>query len=106
MAPVLATFVHALPRTYRKVGAVKNTQIELIVDGPAGGRWRIVRGETSWQLRRGNADQAQANIRTDQEVMWRLPTRGMDAETARSRSQVTGDVSLIEPFFSTLAIIA
>ncbi len=29
----------------------------------------------------------------------RLPTRGIDAEMARSRSQVSGDVSLTRPFF-------
>lgn len=106
MAPVLATFVHALPRTYRNVAAVENTEIDLIVDGSVGGRWRIVRADNSWQLRRGRANRAQASIRTDAEVMWRLPTRGMDAATARSRSQVAGDGSLTEPFFSTLAIMA
>jgi hypothetical protein len=106
MAPVLATFVHALPRTYRKVAALENAEIELIVDGPAGGRWRVVRADSSWQLRLGRANRAQATVRTDEEVMWRLPTRGMDAQTARSRSRVAGDVSLVEPFFSTLPIIA
>jgi uncharacterized protein (TIGR03083 family) len=105
-APVLATFVHALPHTYRQVAAAEGTEIELTVDGPAGGRWRIVRADDAWQLRRGRPVRARATIRIDEDVMWRLPTRGMDAEAARSRSQLTGDVSLTEPFFSTLAIIA
>jgi len=105
-APVLATFVHALPRTYRQVAAPVGTEIELIVDGPAGGRWRIVRADDSWELRPGSATRAQATVRTDDDVMWRLATRGIAAETARSRSQVTGDAALTEPFFSTLAIIA
>jgi uncharacterized protein (TIGR03083 family) len=105
-APVLATFVHALPHTYRKVAAAEGTEIELIVEGPAGGRWGIVRADDSWQLRRGRRLRALASIRTDEDVMWRLATRALDADAARSRSQVTGDVSLTEPFFSTLAIIA
>jgi uncharacterized protein (TIGR03083 family) len=105
-APVLATFAHALPHTYRQVATAEGTEIELIVEGSAGGRWRIVRASNSWQLRRGKATRAQATIRTDDDVMWRLPTRGINAQTARSRSRVTGDASLAEPFFSTLAIIA
>jgi hypothetical protein len=106
MAPVLATFAYALPQAYRQVAAPESTEVELIVSGDAGGRWRLVRADNSWQLRTGAATRPTASIRTDQDVMWRLLSRGIDDGMARSRSEVTGEVSLTQPLFSALAIIA
>ncbi|MDB5059570.1 MAG: hypothetical protein JWO59_3042, partial [Chloroflexi bacterium] len=41
--PVLASFVHALPRTVRDVDAPPGACLRLVICGPAGGRWIALR---------------------------------------------------------------
>ena len=53
-APVIATFVHGLPRSYSDVDAPVGSIVRLTICGPSGGTWQIVRTGTcvgSWQGR-------------------------------------------------------
>ena len=43
LAPVLATFVHALPHTYRQTDAPEATSVTLTIIGDSGASWSIVR---------------------------------------------------------------
>jgi uncharacterized protein (TIGR03083 family) len=49
-APVLDTFVRALPHTYRGVGAPDGTQVTLRIMGDAGATWWLMRVNSRWQL--------------------------------------------------------
>jgi uncharacterized protein (TIGR03083 family) len=105
-APVLDTFVHALPLTYRDVPADDDTHIQLIVSGEAGGTWSLVRQGGRWGLFESVDRIPTTMITLDQDTAWRLYTKGIDREAVRNRLTVTGDARLAEPLLDTVAIIA
>lgn len=99
---VLATFVHALPVTYRDVEAPEGTPVELRVDGPGGGAWHLVRKAAGWELSPGSHPAPQAVATVDVDDAWRLFTRNPDAREPR----LEGDVELARPMRSAVAIVA
>ena len=105
LAPVLAAFVYALPRTYRLVSAAPGTAISLRITGESGGVWSVVREETGWQLFVGEADQPRAGIILPEETAWRLFTKGLSAAEARANAVLQGDRALAERALETIAII-
>ena len=60
-APVLATFVRALPHTFRNVDAADGSTVHLRITGQAGGEWSISRktvgagGRVTWNQARAGA---------------------------------------------------
>ena len=113
-APVLDTFVRALPHTYRDVDAPAGTHVLLEITGDAGGRWSLVRtsdvhaAETRspWELFEAVETPPTATVTLDQETAWRLFTKGIDPATARERAAIAGDVGLGEVVLSAVAILA
>lgn len=106
LAPVLAAFAHALPRTYASVPAPEGTTITLIISGPAGSEWTVAREQAGWQLYAGKPDTPDAQIEMDQDAAWRLFTRGINPAQVRGRSRLTGDAALAERALETISIIA
>lgn len=106
LAPVLATFVHALPRTYAAVDAPQGTAVTLVISGPSGGVWTVMRERASWALYAGRADLNLAEIILPEDAAWRLFTRGLSASQARARASLLGDASLAEKMLEMIAIIA
>ncbi|MEO6196827.1 MAG: hypothetical protein ABIP58_01850, partial [Dehalococcoidia bacterium] len=49
-APVLETFVRALPHTFRDVDAADGTHVTLRITGAAGESWSLVRQAGGWHL--------------------------------------------------------
>jgi uncharacterized protein (TIGR03083 family) len=132
-APVLDTFVRALPHTYRHTDAPPGTHIRFTITGPAGGTWSLVRGEgpnhgdteaqksrversrdvpqapppaSPWALYAAIETPPAATVTLDQETAWRLLTRGIDPATAREHTTIEGDDALGEVALSTVSIIA
>ncbi len=106
LGPVLETFVRALPHTYRDVEAAADTHVKLIVSGEAGGEWSLVRRERGWLLGRGEASAPTATVRLDQNIAWRLFTKGLSEEQAREAVRIEGDEALGEKMLEAVAIIA
>lgn len=106
LAPVLATFVYALPHTYRYTPAPQGTTIHLHITGDAGGDWSLVRQPSAWTLYEGSPDSPTTTITMDQSTAWRLLTKGLTPEAARSQITFAGDQTLGEPIFQAIAIIA
>lgn len=104
--PVLDTFVRALPHTYREVAAADGTHIRLVVTGQAGGAWSLVRRDGRWGLFAGVEARPESVVTMDQDLAWRLFTKGVDAAGARDRTIVEGDVRLGEVALGAVAIIA
>ena len=50
LAPVLATFVHGLPRAYSEVSAPTGTKIRVTISGPSGGTWSVAHTDSEWVL--------------------------------------------------------
>ncbi len=103
-APVLATFVHALPQTYRDVDVPEGTHVKLTIAGPSGGEWSVVREAAGWRLYVEVASEPDAAVSIDQERAWRLFTKGIDKR--ESDAKVTGDRALGERLLDTVSIIA
>lgn len=106
LAPVLATFVYALPYTYRDTPAPEGTTIHLHITGDAGGNWSLVRQPSAWTLYEGSPDTPTTTIAMDQFTAWRLLTKGLTPEAARSQITFTGNPTLGQPIFQAIAIIA
>lgn len=105
-APALATFVRALPHTYRAVDAPPQTAIAFEMTGPAGNGWTLYREAEGWRLYAGLHPNPEAHITIDGDRAWRLFTKGISAQQARIDTTAAGDALLIEPFFSTVSILA
>jgi len=106
LAPVLDTFVRALPHTYRGVSAEDGTVVTLTIAGESGGHWSLLREGGRWILYRDLALQSQAGVVIDEDVAWRLFTKGIGREEAQPQVQVTGDRALGLKVLDMVSIIA
>jgi uncharacterized protein (TIGR03083 family) len=104
--PVLATFVYALPVAYRGTLAPVGTHVRVVIEGDAGGLWSLVRGNGVWELKDDVDAPTAATVRIDQDLAWRLWTKGAQLEVERRRIRVNGDAGLAEPALHAVAIIA
>jgi hypothetical protein len=106
LAPVLATFAHALPRTYRQADAPEGAGVTLTITGESGGVWSILREQGAWQLYAGRPPAPQAEVILPEQAAWRLFTRGLSAENARAEAVLLGDGALGVKLFEMVSIIA
>jgi uncharacterized protein (TIGR03083 family) len=105
--PVLDTFLRALPHALRDQARPDGTLVRFTVTGPAGGQWYAIRESGRWRM--GSTDtvtEAAAQVRMDQDDVWRLGSRGITPADARSRAAGEGDPALIDAATSLLAVIA
>jgi uncharacterized protein (TIGR03083 family) len=105
-APVLATFVWALPQAFRNVQAIEGTLIHLRITGEAGGEWSLKRELGSWVLGRANSSPADTLVVLDQETAWRLFTKGISKDEALRNWTFQGDELLARKVLDTVSIIA
>lgn len=106
LAPVLATFVHALPEALREVAAPEGTCLRLIITGAAGDAWVATRAADGWALGKDSAAEAEATVALDEETAWRLFTKGMSRAEAERRADLTGDRTLVGAVLDMVSIIA
>ena len=104
--PVLDTFMRGLPYTYHKFLASNGTSISVQVAGKAGGEWSLVRERSQWKLFEGRDALAGSRVCIDQDLAWRLFTRGVTWEEARPQVQIEGDVALGEHVLRMVSIMA
>jgi len=105
-APVLDTFVRALPHTFRDVVAPAGTHVRLTITGDAGGEWSLVRGEGGWRLYAEADGQPQAIIALDRETAWRLFTKGISRDEALATATISGERALGLKVLDSVSIIA
>jgi uncharacterized protein (TIGR03083 family) len=106
LAPALDTFVRALPHTYRDVGADDGTLVSLTVAGESGGRWFMRRERGEWRLYVEASQPPQTEVIIDQNLAWRLFTRGLSKEEALAQATVRGDPLLAARMLEVVSIIA
>jgi uncharacterized protein (TIGR03083 family) len=105
-APVLDTFVWALPHAFRRVKAPNGTHVKLVISGDAGGEWSLVREQQGWALVREAGTDLSAVVVMDQETAWRLFTKGISKDEAGVRATLSGDRTLASKVLDTVSIIA
>ncbi|MFQ5778380.1 MAG: maleylpyruvate isomerase family mycothiol-dependent enzyme [Terriglobia bacterium] len=105
-APVLDTFVRALPHTFRDVPATEGTTVELSLQGESGGNWFLVRERSAWNLFLEAGSGVSAKVVLSQEDAWRLFTKGLSPQEARSRAAMEGDQKLGARVLQMVSVIA
>lgn len=105
-APVLDIFARALPHTLRETAAQPGTLVRLVVAGPAGGTWTAARGTDRWHLLGDDTAPTAATVTIDQDLAWRLFTKGVDPKDAAQQIHITGDPSLAGPVCEMVTIMA
>jgi uncharacterized protein (TIGR03083 family) len=106
LSPVLDTFMRGLPRTFRNMDARQDTSITVQITGEAGAEWCLVREDSNWQLYLGGNPQAITRVQMDQDLAWRLFTRGVPPQDARRQVQIEGDVRVGEKVLEMVSIMA
>jgi len=105
-APVLAAFMRALPRTFRATPAAEGTVVTLTICGESGSQWSVRQEGGVWRLYEGAADRPDATVIVDEEMAWRLCTRGLNQEQAQEHVTRIGDQALASQVFEMVSIIA
>jgi uncharacterized protein (TIGR03083 family) len=105
LAPVLDAFIRALPRAYRDVEAEDGAQVTLAITGPSGNRWHLLRERGAWQLYLDTEAPSLATVSLDEDLAWRLFTKGIKPEAARARVVIEGDERLALPALGMISII-
>lgn len=104
--PVLDTFVRALPHTYKDTSVANTTVLKFVVTGKAGDVWYLVGEANRWSLFQDVELPPVTVVTMDQEMCWRLFTKGTNKEQARARITIEGDQILGEKLLDTVSIIA
>lgn len=99
LAPVIDTFVRALPYTYRDADAPEGTQIVLRIDDAA---WSLVRENSRWQLDADTADAPTTAVTMSGDAAWRVFTK----QKIDPQAKIEGDASYAEPLLRMIAIVA
>lgn len=105
-APVLRTFLWGLPHAYRSVDAKDGATLSLTIVGDSGGSWSIRREGGSWQMYAGLVDHPDAAVHIDEDIAWRLFTRGIDWKAAEETVTFSGDRKLASNISKVILIIA
>lgn len=105
LSPVLDTFVRALPFAYRNSIEPAGTSVRFEISGEAGGIWFVCKEEEAWTLVLNATTEPATNVVIPQDVAWRLFTKGIDREKARSLAAIGGRADLAAPIFAATAII-
>ncbi len=106
LAPVLDTFVRALPYAYRNTYAPRGTVVALSITGTAGNTWYLRREERSWELYLDSSVEPTARIVLDKDHAWRLFTRGITPAEALIVATLEGDHSLGRRALEMVSVIA
>ena len=106
LAPVLAAFVHALPQTLQPINAPAGVSVQLTITGEAGGSWSAVRTDQGWALTIDATPPPDARVTLDQEIAWRLFTKGLSKTDAAPHTTQEGDLLLANRVLDMVSIIA
>jgi len=104
--PCIATFMYALPYTYRHVQAPKNTLIEITIQSEVGGKWYLQKGAEGWDFVAENNKVADCKVSINPDISWKLFTKAITPEIGIQNSMLEGNIKLGEKVFDTIAVIA
>jgi uncharacterized protein (TIGR03083 family) len=104
--PVLETFMRALPFNFRNVEADEGTRLKFHISGDAGSDWFLQREAQNWLLCKDLDGEFASETIIPQEIAWRLFTKGIDPETAKSQIIIKGREKLGNNILKMLAVMA
>lgn len=104
--PALDTFMRGMPHAYRSIEAEDGATVSVEITGEAGGGWTLVREKGAWSLVADLDPKAASRVQIDQDLAWRLFTKGADREDVRRQAQIEGDEALGSQILNMVAIMA
>jgi uncharacterized protein (TIGR03083 family) len=105
-APVLDAFVRGMPRVLREAPVTDGTTLRLVISGDAGGEWVALRQNGDWILGTAPGMETDATVELDEDVAWRLFTKGISKEEAHRVARIEGDEALAARSLDTVSILA
>lgn len=106
LRPVLEAFVRGLGRVLASESRPDGATLRLVIIGEAGGDWVAQRQQGAWVLGTDADFAADATVTLDDQVAWRLFTKGLPMAEARDSARIDGDAALAERVFATVSILA
>lgn len=104
--PLLDTFMRALPHTYRHTPAPTGSVIQVTVSGEGGGVWQLVRQSDAWLLTGQSCELVPtASVSIDEQIAWRLFTKGIGRLDALPYLHFGGDRRLAEKILDMIAVM-
>jgi len=105
-APVLDTFVRALPHSFREIHAAEGACVQLNVFGHVENHWILLRNAETWKLFTGKCTNSTAEVTLAAEDAWKIFTRGIRGEAAIYKAKIDGEFSLGVKVLETVSVIA
>jgi len=90
--PFIATFMLALPFTYRHTQSAIGTVVKVVVSGDGGGEWMIVQQTQGWHFTSEGIPATTVTI--DADTAWQLFSKGITPLEAAQKVNIEGDTSL------------
>jgi hypothetical protein len=103
--PVLDCFIRGLPHVYRGVDTPLGTLVLLEISGECGGQWFLSKESAGWHFVKPSDRKWASRVSIPQELAWRVFTKGIDRDSARSQIEVNGDRDLGEKVLQLTAIV-
>jgi uncharacterized protein (TIGR03083 family) len=103
--PVLDCFIRGLPHVYRGVDTPLGTLLLLEISGECGGQWFLSKESAGWHFVKPTDREWASRVSIPQELAWRVFTKGIDRDSARSQIEVNGDRDLGEKVLQLTAIV-
>lgn len=104
--PFLTTVIQALPFHYKNVEAELHDTIRFEVTGKGGGEWFLTYEKTGWMLLSHATYKHVSEVIMNDEIAWRLFTKGINREQAAETCKFTGNQELGKKILSMLAVMA
>lgn len=102
--PVPETFMRGLPYGYRALAAETGSSLNVEISGSAGGHWHLRRHQTHWSLESGSSPAPSASLECDQDIAWRLFTKGFSGDAA-AWVRFSGERRFLLAFLEFVAVI-
>jgi uncharacterized protein (TIGR03083 family) len=102
--PVLSTFAHAFPHTYRNTQAPIDTLVKIVIQDV--GAWHVVCEAEGWKLYAVSDLTPTTIVTLDVDTAWHMFTKGRTIDELRQRAMIEGDIHLGQVALTTVAIIA
>jgi len=103
--PVLDCFMRALPYAYHSVAAHAGSLARFNISGECGGSWYLFRDSEDWNLIAAPAGETISETTIPQEIAWRIFTKGIAPEEARTQVQAMGDEAVGLHILNMISIV-
>ena len=104
--PFMATFMLALPHTYRDVSAENGTMIKITVTSDLGGSWFLKRIEGLWKFEKATLENPSVAISIDPDIAWKLFSKSVRPDHIINDIVITGNQELGKVALTMVSVMA